>query len=381
MASRAATGSSALATVDGVMPAWSRRLERRPALDFVDYSLRGVGQVVFMNNPLTGMLILAGLWIASAWLGLAATLGVLASTATALVLGLDRTAIRGGLYGFNGTLVGAALATFLAPSFDAGAMAYVVGVAAFSTVLMATLSAMLVPWLAVPPLTLPFNFATLAFLLAGFAFATGDLGDAIEPGLPSVGADVDTSLRAEEDATAGSDVSGLLNAILRGVGQVFLADSVVAGALVVAGMAICSRIAAGFALLGSVVGLLTALAAGADGFDVYHGLWGFNSVLSAVAIGGVFYVLTRWSALLAVACAVAAAFLFAAVGTLFAPLGLPALTLPFCLATLAFLVMKGSTSRFRPVDLGEITTPEAHRGPRRRPPATTPGRDAVSELR
>lgn len=376
-----ATGSSAVTAVDGVMAGWSRRLEQRPVLDFVDYTLRGVGQVVFMNNPLSGLLILAGLWIASTWLGLAATLGALASTATALVLGLDRTAIRGGLYGFNGTLVGAALATFLAPEFEAGTMAFVVGVAAFSTVLMATLSTMLVPALAVPPLTLPFNFATLAFLLAAFAFATGDLASAIEPRLPSIGADVDTSLRAEEGGGGGFDAAALINAILRGVGQVFLADSVVAGALIVAGMAVCSRIAAAFALLGSIAGFLTALAVRVDGFDVYHGLWGFNSVLSAVAIGGVFYVLTWRSALLALACAVASAFLFAAVGTLLAPLGLPALTLPFCLATLAFLIMKASTSRFAPVDLGAITTPEGHRRLSRRPPTTTPGRDAVSEAR
>jgi hypothetical protein len=56
-------------------------------LDFVDYNLRGVGQVVFMNNPITGLLILTGLWLTSAWLGFAATVGLVASTGTALVLG------------------------------------------------------------------------------------------------------------------------------------------------------------------------------------------------------------------------------------------------------------------------------------------------------
>jgi urea transporter len=381
MPAPAATGRSVIGDLDGVMPAWSARLEHRPALDFVHYTLRGAGQVVFMNNAVTGLLILTALWIASAWLGFGATLGLVASTAAALVLGLDRAAIRGGLYGFNGTLVGAALATFLVGEFDAEAMACIVGVAAFSTVLMATLSRALVPTLGVPPLTLPFNFATLAFLAAASAFATVDLSGAIDPRLPAIGADIDTTLRAHQAAGGGGlDVASLVNAVLRGVSEVFLADSAVAGALILAGIAICSRIAAAFALVGSIVGMLTALAVGADGYAIYHGLWGFNPVLCAMAIGGVFYVLTWRSGILAVACAIAGAVLFASIGTLLAPLGLPALTLPFCLATLAFLIMKGTTSRFTPVALEDVSTPEAHR---QAPTATdtTPGRDAVGELR
>ena len=39
----------------GEVPEWSARCEKSPALDFVDYCLRGVGQVVFQNNPLTGL--------------------------------------------------------------------------------------------------------------------------------------------------------------------------------------------------------------------------------------------------------------------------------------------------------------------------------------
>lgn len=372
MAGRTTVAAPALAAIDGVMPEWSRRLEERPGPAFVDSCLRGVGQIIFMNNPISGLLILSALWIASGWLGLATTIGVLASTATALLLGLDRSAIRGGLHGFNGALVGAGLATFLAPEFDVGAMVYIVGVAAFSTVLAATLARILVPALGVPPLTLPFNFATLAFLLAAFAFASGDLASTIEPQLPALGAEVETTLQAESDAPGDPGAEGALNAILRGVAQLFFADSAVAGALILVGILVCSRIAAGFAVVGSVVGLLVALAVGGDGLDAYHGLWGYNSMVTAVAIGGVFYVLSWRSALLAVACAVVAAFLFAAVGTLLAPLGLPALTLPFCLATLAFLILKDEASGLNAVKLEEVTTPEAHRRLARPLPGVTP---------
>jgi urea transporter len=361
--------------VDGVMAPWSKRLEARPALELADSCLRGVGQVVFMNNPVTGLLILAGLTVASAWLGLATALGAVAATLTALALGFDRTAVRAGLFGFNGALCGAGLATFFAPQLSADGMVWIVVVAAFSTVITATLARILVPTFGVPGLTLPFNLATLTFLLAAFAFASDELALAADPALPALGQAVDTTLRAEMDGSGASAVGAVLNALLRGVGQVFLADSAIAGLLIVAAMAVCSRIAAGFALVGSLVGLLVALAVGADGFAAYHGLWAYNSVLCAIAVGGVFFVLTWRSALAAVACAAAGALLFAAVGTLLAPLGLPGLTLAFCLATLAFLLIKDDTPRLQPVDLAEVTTPEAHRHAARPPAGAPTGRD------
>jgi urea transporter len=340
-----------LRRMDGVMPRWSSWTQSRPVLDFLDYTLRGVGQVVFMNNPVTGLLILVGLWVAGAWLGLAATVGVLAATATAVLLGLDRDALRAGLFGFNGTLVGAGLATFLAPEFSVVVGAYVVLVAAASTVVTVALTRLLLPTVGLPPLTLPFNVVTLTFLLAAYSIASADPAPSTAPALPAPDSAVDT----------GVDLAGLAGGLFHGVGQVFLADNVVAGLLIVIGIAVCSRIGAGFALLGSAAGLGTALLLGGDGVAAQDGLWGYNAVLSAMAIGGVFSVLTWRSALLAVAAAVTASVVFVATGTALAPLGLPALTLPFCLATFAFLLLAGSSSHFDPVPATEVTTPEDHR--------------------
>jgi hypothetical protein len=45
------------------MPRLNQRWANQPTLDFINYSLRGVGQVVFINNPLSGLLILLALFI------------------------------------------------------------------------------------------------------------------------------------------------------------------------------------------------------------------------------------------------------------------------------------------------------------------------------
>ena len=57
-------------TVNGTMPAFSERADGNPLLAFVDSCLRGVGQVCFMNNPVTGLAILVAMFVAEPWLGL-----------------------------------------------------------------------------------------------------------------------------------------------------------------------------------------------------------------------------------------------------------------------------------------------------------------------
>ena len=66
--------------VDGTMPAMQERVQDIPVVGFIDYCLRGIGQVVFMNSPITGLFILAAMWIYDPWVGFAGTIGVIAST-------------------------------------------------------------------------------------------------------------------------------------------------------------------------------------------------------------------------------------------------------------------------------------------------------------
>src|SRR5918993_551831 len=70
-----------------------------------------------MNTPVTGLLILVAMFVGEAWLGFAGALGLAVSTLTAIWIGMDRGAIRAGLFGFNGVLVGAGLSLFLAPAW------------------------------------------------------------------------------------------------------------------------------------------------------------------------------------------------------------------------------------------------------------------------
>jgi urea transporter len=365
-------------SINGTMPAWADRADGNPVLAFVDSCLRGVGQVCFMNNPITGLAILVAMFVGEAWLGFAGALGVVASTLAAVVIGMDRGAIRAGLYGFNGVLVGAGLSLFMQPDWDALVMVWIVVGSMLSTILHAALAAVFIGAWKVPPFTLAFNFITLIFLIGALNFANGRVGDLVAPASPEVTeGTVDTALRSAVDAGTMNNLEGVVNAILRGISQLFFANSIVAAIIIVVGLAVCSRIAAIFALVGSTVGMLTGLALGANGVAIYNGLWGFNSFDAALAIGGVFFVLTWRSGLLAIGCAVLAALLFGAIAALFTPWGLPALTLPFCFATLAFVLLKDAGTKLEPVAVEDITTPEEHLTRMRTARAGDVGRAAV----
>lgn len=79
---------------------------------FIEIILRGISQIMLVNNVITGILFLIGIFYNSWLIGIGAVIGVLAGTFTALLFKYKRDDINQGLYGYNGTLVGLATIYF-----------------------------------------------------------------------------------------------------------------------------------------------------------------------------------------------------------------------------------------------------------------------------
>jgi urea transporter len=153
-------------------------------------------------------------------------------------------------------------------------------------------------------------------------------------------------------------VANPAHGFFRGVGEVMFQDNLATGVIFLVAILVNSRISAAFAAVRSAVALLTTLAIGGDGFSVYHGLYGFNAVLCAIALGGLFFVLTWKSALYALLAAVFSVPAFAAIAVLLSPIGMPALTAPFVLTTWLVPVAQGGLRGAAPVALADVTTAE-----------------------
>lgn len=96
--------------------------------------------------------------------------------------------------------------------------------------------------------------------------------------------------------------------------------------------------------------------------DLYTGLWGYNAVLTAIAIGGVFYTPNLFSISIGLGCAFVASLASWGLAALFAPLKLPVLALPFVIVTIScFLILRRSLPSLVPVALHTVASPEEHR--------------------
>ncbi|MBO1905472.1 urea transporter [Microvirga sp. 3-52] len=314
---------------------WESLCTSSVVLRFVDATLRGIGQVMFQDNPLTGLLFL----VAIAWgsyaagvphVAIAGVVAVVVATLTAYWLRLDRASIAAGLYGYNGVLVGLALATFLAP----GTLlwGYVVLGAAVSVVAACGIASALKPW-GVSALTFPFVVVTWLLLLATYGFS-GLTGTALPTG----------SVVAPFQAytTSPLQVVDLAEGVLLSISQVFLKASGVAALIFLIGLAVNSLAAAVFALGGAILAVLVAHLLGAESDLITGGLLGFSPVLTAIALGTVFYQPSWRVAVYAALGIVFTVIAQSALNVALMPLAIPALTAPFVLVTWLFFLPRSS---------------------------------------
>ena len=222
----------------------------------------GFSQVFLLQSPLSGVLILAGLFCNSWQLALLALLGCLVSRAVASLLRDTKSEIADGLYGFNGTLVGIAIGVYWEISW--------------LSILLLVIGAALSTWVArvfrrhaqLPGLTAPFIIAVWALLLVSLLAPQ-------EVGL------LDSATQLEE----GLPLWRMLGVALGdSVGQVMFQANVLTGVLFFLAIAWESRRKALYALLGALVPMLVIPFVPETVWR--EGLLGYNAVLCAIYWAG-----------------------------------------------------------------------------------------------
>lgn len=220
---------------------------------------RGVGQVMFQNNAVSGLLMLVGIACNSWLLALFALSGNFVGTLTAFFSGYSKEDIEDGLYGFNGTLVGIAVGIFMETGI--------------ASLLLLVAGSVLSTWIArvfgyqklLPGFTAPF-ILTVWLLLALCRWWFPSLL------LPSV---------MSEETTPD-----LFQAFSLNIGQVmFQGGTVLSGLFFLAGILLNSRIHALYTVWGALLPLGMVWMVGSDYAAFNAGLFGYNAVLCAIALG------------------------------------------------------------------------------------------------
>ncbi|KAK5878433.1 hypothetical protein CesoFtcFv8_023837 [Champsocephalus esox] len=338
-------------------------------VQLLDWVLRGVAQVMLLNNPISGLLIVGGLFLQDPWWAVNALVGTFISTVSALLLGQNRGAVSAGLHGYSGTLVGMLMAVVSAKgSWYWWLLLPNVFMSMLCPVVSSALSSLVGKW-DLPILTLPFNI-----LLFVHVAATG--GN--HPYFPQVDFKPNDHLLALNESVQSLDVSQLFLSVPVGVSQVYGCSSPWTGGVFLLALLLCSPKSCFHAVCGSAAGMLSGLALAAPHQDIYSGLWGYNSVLSCIAIGGgVFYVLTWQTHLLAVLCAFLCAYMNAAVCNVLSVLALPAASWAFSLSTLIFLLMSSEIRAICRVPPSAVSRPEEETRRRRKEKSERKNKTAV----
>jgi urea transporter len=261
---------------------------------------RGVGQVFFQENALTGALFVLGIALSSPLMALGAVVGSAIGLITARVLKFDEAEVIAGIYGFNSTLVGIATFFFFRP----GVVSIILLV--LGCIAAAPVTRLMRRYLPFPTYTLPFIVTTWALYFLGMALGVAR----VESGPPIT--------------------ANFIEATAHGIGQVMFQASIWTGLLFLIGIAINDWEHAIWVVLASLLGMLVG---------VYHhdspeevaalGIYGYNATLAAVAV-----FLWRRSLIPPLL-----GILISVPLTEYFPPGLPALTAPFVLATWIVLVL------------------------------------------
>ncbi len=305
----------------------------------VDSTLKSYSVVFFGQRNSTGLLLLLATFVEPVK-GLYGLLALLTANAIAMLLGYERRSIRKGYYGFNALLVGLALSYFYAPTPNLLVLTLLSSFLA--TLLSTTLQSLFSYYLRLPSLSLPFVFAFSIAMAATVGFGKLELAHTdllIHP--PDLGLPV-------------------VELFLKSLGSVLFQVNVVSGGLVLLALLLYSRIAVLLSVVGLATGYFTHDLLGALPQVLTEQYLGFNYVLTAIALGGLFLVPSEKSLLVAVVSVAASAIIM--IGSkIILPAYLPPTAIPFNIITL--LVLYGLKVRFVPskgllLSSSEATSPE-----------------------
>lgn len=274
----------------------------------LDAVVHAYAQILFSRSRVVGMLLMAATFVVPR-MGSAGLLAVLLATLVARALHFDLISLREGYFGYNALLVGLAGTASLPgdPPSSALLLAGVLG----SVLLTAALRSALGGVFNLPALSLPFVAAF--HLLWGAAPALGI----------SLGGQVDAG------TFASLPMPATLSLYLRSLGAIFFLPRVDVGLVVFTALLLHSRIGVLLSALGFTVawGVLAAMIAPGSAMPL---VLGFNFMLVAIALGGVWFVPSGSSFGLALLGALACGLLSLGMSApISGRLGLPLLILPF----------------------------------------------------
>ncbi|WP_053368175.1 urea transporter [Bacillus sp. FJAT-27245] len=289
---------------------------------FLTAALKGVSQVLLIENALSGLVMLIAITTFSYSLGITALLSALIGTLIGEIGGAEEQTIHQGLFGYNSVLTGMALTLFLTGPYH-----WIIALtgAAVAALLTATMMHVMKNT-GIPVLTIPYIIVTWFTLLATYRLEVFHLTSKLVP---------------QDISYVGLDLSEKIDwtyAAFNGIGQIFFVHSIISGILLFIAIFLAGWKLGLYAVLGNAIALLTSFSLGGEHNPIYMGFYGYNAILATLGVSVVFKAIqNRFAFYSGLIVAFLTVPLTASVTTWLLPYGLPVLTMPFVLITWFFV--------------------------------------------
>lgn len=301
-----------------------KSLREGTLFSLISATFKGISQVILLENTISGLIILIAIMLSSVSIGVVVLLSSFIGALIGRVGGADKNIVNQGLLSYNSVLVGIAL-----PLYLEGGMRWIFAIAGAAVAALFTASMMHVMRNSkVPVLSFPYIVLTWFLLLASYRLGAFHLSPTLLP------------QHLPQRQLHSSGTTDWIHGLVGGIGQVYFHANVWAGILILIGVFWAGWRLGVYAVLGTIVAWLVAYGLGAEVSLLNSGLYGYNAVVTILAIATVFDAKSRFAPWAGILAAVLTIPVTASLNTWLLPYGLPTLSMPFVLCTWLFLAAR-----------------------------------------
>lgn len=306
----------------------------KPAIiDFLDSTLNSYSQIFFSTHKPFALLILLVTFF-DFYTGIFGLLSVVVTVITGKILGFDLRVLKKGLLGFNSLLVGLGLGVYFSPTIYL--LAIVILASLFTFFISVSLQGVIGKY-GLPFLSVPFIIGLWAFMLAANSFHSLGINERGIFTLNELYTLGGHKLIAVYDFVNNLEIPGAIHAYFLSLSAILFQNSILAGFILAIGLLLFSRIAFSLSLIGFFIAYSFYQIIGAEITNYDYVFFGFNYILSSIALGGFFLIPSRNAYLWMILLIPFVAVLTISLNMVFIQFKLPIYSLPFNLVVLLFL--------------------------------------------
>ena len=301
--------------------------------EFMQIILNSYSQIFFSKHRAFALLILLVTFF-DFYTGVFGLISVLSMAITGIVLGFDRTVMKKGLLGFNSLLVALGLSIYYSPSF------YLLGIVILASLFTFFISVSLqgvIGKYGLPFLSVPFILSLWAFMLATNSFHALGINERGVFTLNELYIIGGQPLIDTYDFINNLEISGAIRAYLISLSAILFQFNVLTGFILAIGLLLFSRIAFSLSLIGFFLAYGFYHIIGAEITNYDYSFFGFNYILSSIALGGFFLIPSRSTYLWMILLIPFVAILTISLNMVFLQFRLPIYSLPFNMVVMLFL--------------------------------------------